>query len=128
MWLADPFRYLCLLMPPFKLDLEKAPSSTDAVTIYEAKGKLSLETVSDFIPKMRAETANHMILDMNGVNFLDSAGVGSLVSIFVSRRNQGRTFALAALTPQATAVVTVGGLQNLLPIFKTVEEAAAKKP
>jgi anti-anti-sigma factor len=64
---------------------------------------------------------------MSGVSFLDSAGVGSLVSLFVSRRNQGKTFALAALTPQSTAVVTVAGLQNLLPVFKTVAEATAKK-
>jgi anti-sigma B factor antagonist len=115
-------------MPPFKLHLEKVPNSTDAVAVYEAKGKLSLETVTEFIPKLRAETAAHVILDMSGVNFLDSAGVGSLVSIFVSRRNQGKSFALAALTPQATAVVMVAGLQNLLPIFKTVAEAAAKRP
>jgi len=39
--------------------------------------------------------------------------------------NQGKTFALAALTPQATAVVTVAGLQKLLPVAKTVEEASA---
>jgi anti-sigma B factor antagonist len=114
-------------MPPFRLDVDKTPGSTDDLTIYHAKGKLSLETVPEFIPKLRAETANHVILDMGEVTFLDSAGVGALVSIFVSRRNQGKSFALAALTPQATAVVTVAGLQNLLHIFKTAEEAAAKK-
>jgi len=50
-----------------------------------------------------------------------------LVSLFVSRRNQGKRFALATLTSQGTAVVTVAGLQNLLPIYKTVAEAQAKK-
>jgi anti-sigma B factor antagonist len=115
-------------MSPFKLDLEKRPNGSDAVAVYEARGKLSLETVTEFIPKLRAETAPHVILNMGGVNFLDSAGLGSLVSIFVSRRNQGKTFALAGLTSQANAVVSVAGLQNLLPIFKTVEEATAKKP
>jgi len=38
---------------------------------------------------------------------LDSAGVGSLVSLFVSRRSHHRTFALAALSPQSSATVTV---------------------
>ncbi len=115
-------------MPPFKLDLEKLPSSNDSLTIYKASGKLSLETVSEFIPKMRAETASYVVMDLSGVSFLDSAGVGALVSLFVSRRNQGKVLALAALSPQSSAVVTVAGLQNLLPIYKTVEEAAAKKP
>ncbi len=121
------FGYSFLLMPPFTLDVEKSAGSTDEVTVYHLKGKLSLETVAGFIPKLRPETAKHMVLDMSGVNFLDSAGVGALVSLFVSRRNQGKTFALAALPPQATAVITVAGLQKLLPVSKTVAEASASK-
>jgi hypothetical protein len=43
----------------------------------------------------------------------------------VSRRNHGKTFALASLGQQASAVVTVAGLQKLLPIHQSVEQAAA---
>ena len=114
-------------MPPFKLEVEKLPSSNETLTVYKANGKLSLETVNEFLPKLRAENAQTIVLDMAGVSFLDSAGVGALVSLFVSRRNQGKVFALAALPPQAVAVVTVAGLQNLLPVYKTVDEATAKK-
>jgi anti-sigma B factor antagonist len=115
-------------MPPFKLELEKHPGSTDALAIYQLKGKLSLETVNEFIQTLRPEPAHHVIVDLSGVTFLDSAGVGALVSLFVNRRNHSKTFALAALAPQSAAVVTVAGLQNLLPIYKTVEEAREKKP
>lgn len=115
-------------MPPFTLELEKRPGSTDALAIFQLKGKLSLETVNEFVQKLRPEPAQHLILDMSGVTFLDSAGVGALVSLFVNRRNHGKTYALAALAPQSSAVVTVAGLQNLLPIYKTVEEAMVKKP
>jgi anti-sigma B factor antagonist len=114
-------------MPPFTIEIEKLPSSNDSLTTYSLKGKLSLETVSEFIQKMRPEPAQHLILEMSEVSFLDSAGVGSLVSLFVNRRGQAKTFALAGLSPQATAVVMVAGLQKLLPIYKTVEEATAKK-
>jgi len=106
------------------LNLEKHPASTESQTIYQAKGKLSLETVNEFIQRLRPEPAQHLVLDMSGVNFLDSAGVGALVSLFVKRRSHGKTFALAALASQASAVVTVAGLQKLLPIFATVDEAA----
>jgi len=114
-------------MQSYKLEIEKLPVSTDAMSVYQAKGKLSLETVSEFITKVRPDPAQHVVLDMSGVTFLDSAGVGSLVSLFVSRRNQTKTFALAALTQQGNAVVTVAGLTNLLPIYKTVDEAIAAK-
>jgi anti-sigma B factor antagonist len=125
---SGAFRYSQLLMQTFKLDLEKLPTSTETLSVYQPKGKLSLETVSESIQKLRADPAPHMILDMSRINYLDSAGVGSLVSLFVNRRSNGKTFALAALTPQSSAVVTVAGLQNLLPIHPTLEEALAKKP
>ena len=123
-----PFRYSPFLMPVFKLDLDKSSISTETVSVYQPKGKFSLETVSEAIQKLRADPTPHMILDFSGVSYLDSAGVGSLVSLFVSRRGHGRTFALAALSMQSNAVVTVAGLQNYLPVHKTLEEALAKKP
>ncbi|HXP23380.1 MAG TPA: STAS domain-containing protein, partial [Candidatus Sulfotelmatobacter sp.] len=85
-------------MPTFKLDLEKLSSSDEKLTIYKPNGKLSLETVNDFIQKLRPDASDYLVLDMSRVSFLDSAGVGALVSLFVSRRNQGKRFALAALT------------------------------
>lgn len=109
------------------LNLEKQAGGNESVTIYKATGKISLETVNEFIQRMRLEPAQHLVIDMSGVNFLDSAGVGALVSLFVNRRNQGKTFALAELGPQATAVVTVAGLQKLLPIHKSVKEAAGSQ-
>jgi anti-anti-sigma factor len=109
------------------LILEQQPASNESVTIYKATGRLSLETVNEFIQRLRPEPAQHLVLDMSGVAFLDSAGVGALVSLFVNRRNHVKTFALAALAPQAKAVVTVAGLQKLLPIYESVEEATEKK-
>ena len=122
------FRYCCVLMHTFNLDIEKLPISTETLAVYLPKGKFSLETVAEAAQKLRTEPAQHMILDMSAVNFLDSAGVGSLVSLFVNRRSHGKTFALAALTPQGNAVVTVAGLQKLLPIHKTLEDALAARP
>jgi len=114
-------------MAPTTLDLEKSSSSNESTTIYHAKGKLSLETVSAFIQQLRPDAAANLILDMSGVSFLDSAGVGALVSLFVNRRNQGKVLALAALPAQANAVVRVAGLHNMLPLYATVEDAVSGK-
>jgi anti-anti-sigma factor len=62
---------------------------------------------------------------MSGVSYLDSAGVGALVQLFVHRRGQAKKFALAALTQQGTAVMQVSGLVKLIPTFSTAEEAFA---
>ncbi len=112
-------------MPTTKLDLEKkAVDGRDAV-ITRLSGMLSLETVHTFIETMRPEPAAYLILDMSGVSYLDSAGVGALVSLFVSRRNREKKLAVAGLTTQGNAVLQVAGLTKLLPIFSTVEQALA---
>jgi anti-sigma B factor antagonist len=120
-------RYRSELMQPAQLDLEKLSSSDESNLVTRLNGKLSLETVHNFIQTLRPEPAAHLVLDMSGVSFLDSAGVGALVSLFVHRRNLGKTFAIAGLTRQGMAVLQVAGLVKLLPNFPTVEAALAAK-
>ena len=120
-------RYFARLMQPARLDLEKDSASNGNSLVTRLSGKLSLETVHNFIQTMRPEPAEHLVLDMSGVSFLDSAGVGALVSLFVHRRNAGKSFALAGLTQQGNAVLQVAGLTKLLPNFPTVDAALAAK-
>jgi anti-anti-sigma factor len=114
-------------MLPAQLSIEREPASNGNLLITRLIGKLSLETVHDFISRMRPEPAVHLVLDMSAVSFLDSAGVGALVSLFVTRRNHGKTLALAALTQQGTAVMQVSGLLKLLPVYPSVEEAVSQR-
>jgi anti-anti-sigma factor len=115
-------------MQPATLSIERQPASNGDLLVTRLIGKLSLETVNNFISTMRPESATRLVLDMSGLSFLDSAGVGALVSLFVSRKNHGKTLALAALTPQGYAVMQVSGLLKLLPVYPSVEEAVSKRP
>jgi anti-anti-sigma factor len=109
------------------LELLRQESNHNDSLVTRLSGKLSLETVNQFISTMRPEPAAHLVLDMSGLAFLDSAGVGALVSLFVSRRSHGKTLALAGLTQQGNAVMQVSGLLKLIPIFPSVEDALAKR-
>jgi len=119
-------RYPSQLMQTVRLDLETLPGSDANRLVTRLTGKLSIETVHNFIQTLRPEPAAQLILDMSGVSFLDSAGVGALVQLFVHRRNAGKRFALAALTQQGNAVIQVAGLAKLLPIHPSVQEALAQ--
>ncbi len=112
-------------MPLANLEFEKQPESTPDKLILRLNGKLCLETVHSFITQLRTEPTPTMILDLSGITFLDSAGVGALVRIFVHRKSEGQKFALAALTPQSTAVMQVSGLVKLLPIYPAATDALA---
>jgi len=111
-------------MQPAKLEIAKI-SSSNGIVVAQLTGKLSLETVSGFLQELRPIADDRLVLNMSGVSFLDSAGVGALVQLFVHRKGKSQKFALAALTPQGVAVMQVSGLVKLLPTFATVEEAFA---
>jgi len=105
------------------LDLLRQDASNSELAVIKLDGKLSLETVSHFLHTMRPECAPELVLDMSGVKFLDSSGIGALAQLFVHRRGQGQKFALAALTQQAKAVMEVAGLLKLLPAYASVADA-----
>jgi len=111
-------------MQPVKLDVRVEDSGNGTPSVAKLDGKLVLETVSGFLQTLRSQVSPSLVMDMSGVSFLDSAGVGALVQLFVHRRNQGQKFALAALTQQGMAVIEVSGLLKLLPVFASVSEAA----
>jgi anti-anti-sigma factor len=123
----DLLGYPPQVMQTTQLNIERQPASNGDTLVTRLTGKLSLETVHNFIAAMRPEPAARLVLDMSGLSFLDSAGVGALVSLFVSRRNNSKTLALAALTQQGNAVMQVSGLLKLMPIYSSVEEAVSKR-
>jgi anti-anti-sigma factor len=112
-----------LTIQPIRLDLENQTRSGADIYLTRLTGKLSLETVADFLCMMRSEPASYLVLDLSGVSFLDSAGVGALVSLFISRRNTGKKLALAAPAQQGFAALQVSGLTHLLPVYDSVDLA-----
>jgi anti-sigma B factor antagonist len=110
-------------MTSAKLEVQQGKDNGNGTVATRLDGKLSLETVNAFLQTVRKEQANHLVLDMSGVSFVDSSGVGALVSLFVTRKHAGKAMALASLTKQAIAVLQVSGILKLIPTYPTVEAA-----
>jgi len=106
-----------------RLGLKNQTSGNADIYVTRLTGKLSLDTGNEFLCMLRSEPASYLVLDLSGVSFLDSAGVGALVGLFISRRNIGKTLALAALAPQGVAVLQAFGLIHLLPVYNSVDLA-----
>jgi anti-sigma B factor antagonist len=90
------------------------------VVVSRLKGKLNVETVPGFDALMRSETAPLVMLEMSGVDYLDTAGVGALARLYVARRASGKGLALANLTEPVYGALKSAGLAELLPIYPTL--------
>jgi anti-anti-sigma factor len=114
-------------MESARLELQQGKDNGNGTVATRLDGRLSLETVNSFLQTMRKEQASHLVLDMSGLAFLDSSGVGAVVSLFVTRKHAGKTLALASLTKQAIAVLQVSGILKLIPTYPTVEAALSAR-
>jgi anti-sigma B factor antagonist len=69
--------------------------------------------------------AKLLVLEMSGVNYIDSAGLGELVSAYTVTRNSGANLVLVSLTKRVMDLVQITKLFTVFPIFNSVEEALA---
>lgn len=73
----------------------------------------------------REEPAITLILDFSDVPYVDSAGLGCLVSAFVSRKKAGRKMILSGINQRVQRLFEITRVQDLFLIFSSPEEAVA---
>ena len=94
------------------LDVEHKGSQT----IVHLKGSLVSETGSILFAKVRELIPDNkcIVLDLTGVAYVDSMGLGTLVRIYVSCKSGGATLQLVNLGKQIRELL---GITNLMGIF-----------
>ena len=94
-----------VLAPSGRLDVTGAPALKEAVS----------EAMKNGNPRL--------VIDMEGVTFVDSSGLGSVVSALKQVRTSKGDLRLAAPNQQVRVVLELTTLDRVFPYFATVEEA-----
>jgi anti-sigma B factor antagonist len=72
-----------------------------------------------------ADGSHHLVVDLREVPFIDSAGVGALVSSFKAARRADGDLRIAGPNDRVKMSLDLTSLQRLLPLYATVAEALA---
>ena len=91
--------------------------------VLRLKGPLTTESVSDFQNAVRREKAPTMILDLTDVPYVDSSGLGSLVTAHVSRQKLGQQVALSGVNERISKLFEITKLGELFLVFPTLWDA-----
>jgi anti-anti-sigma factor len=94
-----------VLAPTGRLDVTGAPALKDAVSEAMKNGK----------PRL--------VIDLEGVSFVDSSGLGSVVAALKQVRSSQGDLRLAAPNQQVRVVLELTTLDRVFPYYATVEEA-----
>ena len=108
--------------PATPFTTETIDSATGA-RILKLKGALTIQTLFDFQDISRKETSKPIIVDISGVPYMDSAGLGSVISVFTSCPRSNRGFAIVGVTDRVRTLFAVTHVDGILPCYDTLEAA-----
>jgi len=101
----------------------------DGVTIVDCSGRITLGegsiTLRETISGLLAKGQKKILLNLGDVNYIDSSGIGELVSAFTTVRKQGGDLKLLNLTKKVHDLLQITKLYTVFDVKD--DEAGAVK-
>ena len=114
------------------MQLEIRERTVDDVTILEMTGKITIgegsvqlrEAVKDLLSNGKKD----ILLNLGDVSYVDSSGIGELVSSYTTTANQGGHLKLLNLTKKIQDLLMITKLLTVFQTFDNEQEAVASFP
>ena len=99
--------------------------SVGDVSVLDLKGKMTLgegdELLKDKINSLVQQDRRKVVLNLEGVPYIDSAGLGEIVRTYTTISRQGGSLKLLNLTKRITDLLSI---TKLLTVFETYDSEA----
>jgi anti-anti-sigma factor len=98
----------------------------NGVTVVAPTGRLDVAgapALKDAIGEALKNGQPRVVIDMEGVSFVDSTGLGSVIAALKQIRSAQGDLRLAAPNQQVRVVLELTTLDRVFPYYSTVEEA-----
>ncbi len=105
------------------LEIRQTAGSGSDTTILRIQGPLTMATLFDFQSAVRQPDLRSMILDLAEVPYMDSAGLGVILSAWAHTQRTGHKFGLANVGDRVRTLLEITKTSDVLPSYGTVEEA-----
>ena len=110
------------------MPLQMITRTLGGVTIVECRGRLVLGEESANLRHLVKDVlteSKQVVLDLGGVSFIDSSGLGVLAGLLTSARNARAEIKLASLDGRLKGVLQITRLLTVFEVFDRAEDAAA---
>lgn len=111
--------------PTTSVTVDKLTGSSPDIVILKVSGPLSIHNFFDFQNQSRTETAPVLIVDVSDVPYIDSAALGSLVGVHVSRGKIGKKYAIVGANDRLRNLFELTNIAQYLVTFPDVASAEA---
>ena len=109
------------------MQLRMSTRQVDGVLVVDCSGRVMFgeesASLRDTVKKLLAESPK-VVLNLREVNYIDSGGLGTLVSLFTTARNAGGAVKLARLSQRVGDLLQITKLLTIFEVFDDEEVAA----
>jgi anti-sigma B factor antagonist len=95
--------------------MEISEQNSQQGRIYHLKGRFDAHQVPQFKSRLESGQGN-LTLDFSQVNFIDSTGLATLVSLYKKTKHIGQQFKIVNLQDQVRVIFEITQLHTVLPI------------
>jgi len=110
------------------MQLRMSTRTLEGALVVDCSGRLTFgeesASLRDMVKKLIAQSPA-IVMNLREVNYIDSGGLGTLVSLFTTARNAGGAVKLASLSQRVGDLLQVTKLLTIFEVFDD-EEAAAR--
>ena len=107
--------------------MEIVERTVSDVTVLDLKGKMTLgegdELLKDKINSLLASGKKKLLLNLESVPYIDSAGLGEIVRTYTTVSRQGGNLKLVNLTKRITDLLSITKLLTVFETFDSEPEA-----
>ena len=103
----------------------------DKVTLMDVTGRLTsfeAQAFRDAIQRLLRQGDNNIVLNLNGLDYMDSSGIGELVRNYVAVVKKGGAMKVVGLAPKVEEILKVTQLYQVFPEFPDEESALESFP
>ncbi len=97
--------------------------ATGSTAILRLQGPVTLSTLFLLQEKLREVPESDTVIDVTEVPYIDSAGLGTILSHWSHTQRHGKKFAMTGVSQRIGVLLEISKVNTVLPIFKTAEEA-----
>lgn len=100
--------------------------TVDGVLVVDCHGRIVFGEESAMLrDKLRELISENkrIVLNLGGVNYIDSGGLGTLVSLYTTSRNSGGAIKLANLTQRVGDLLQVTKLVTVFEVYNREQQA-----
>jgi anti-sigma B factor antagonist len=110
------------------VDLELKASANGDRMVLTVDGEVDLNTapqLKERIHELIAQGHSNLVVDLEGVEFMDSTGLSALVSGLMRTSESGGGLSVVCTRPQVLRLLGLTGLDQVLKVHSSVAEAVA---